>query len=298
MKNLSIGDLDLHIERRKRGLVKTCRLYNEYYDYVTKPDEFIAEARKANLGCDLLTFLGEMRPEAPEYPYYHEFETIAILNITTYDHWWKNQISDKTRNMARKAVKKGIELRVEPFSDEFVRGIMGINNDCPMRQGRPFWHYNADFETTKRVNGTFADTSKFVGAYLGTEMVGYIKLVIGDRKASLMQILSKISQRDKAPTNALMAKAVEICAEMGIPRLHYALWSRRGLGDFKKNHGMEPLDVPRYFVPLNTKGKVILKLKMHRNFRDLLPGKWVDAYVDFRAKWYASKLKQTDQPAG
>jgi hypothetical protein len=35
-----------------------------------------------------------------------------------------------------------------------------------------------------------------------------------------MQIISMISHRDKAPTNALLAKR-EICAERGVPKLQY-----------------------------------------------------------------------------
>ena len=50
-------------------------------------------------------------------------------------------------------------------------------------------------------------------------MIGFIFLICADRFAALGQIISKIAQRDKAPNNALIAKAVERCAEKGIPYL-------------------------------------------------------------------------------
>ncbi len=277
--------------------LKTLRLRNEWYDFVTQPEQFVRELKESKPRADLFTFLGEIPDrDTAKYPFFHEWETIAVLPITTYEHWWKNQINDKTRNMARKPGKKGVEIRLVEFSDDLVRGIMGINNDCPMRQGRPFWHYGADFETTKRVNISYLETSQFVGAYLGDELIGYIKLVFGDRKASLMQILAKISQRDKAPTNGLMAKAVEICAARNIPHLHYALFSRRGLGEFKMNHAMEPWRVARYFLPLNAKGSIALKLNLQHKWSDYLPGEWVDKLVDLRVKWYGNRVKDKAPP--
>ncbi len=64
-----------------------------------------------------------------------------------------------------------------------------------------------------------------------------------------------ISERDKAPTNALIAKAVEICAEAGVGLLQYGIWSRRSMGAFKKHNGFQAVEVPRYYVPLNWRGK-------------------------------------------
>lgn len=288
LPNLELANHPLVISGR---FCKIARLRDEYYDYVRQPNEFIQQLREEKAKLDLFSFVPEIPDRAAKHDFYHEYDRIAVLPLTTYENWWKNQVSDKTRNMARKAVKKGVAVKVVDFNDDFVRGIKEINDETPIRQGKPYWHYQEDFETVKQKNITFAEQTSFIGAYLGAELIGYIKLVYGDRKASIMQILSKIAHRDKAPNNALVAKAVELCAEKQIPFLHYAFWAQGGLGEFKLNHGFECFDIPRYYVPLSGKGAVILKCRLHRNLRDRLPQKWIDFYTHWRAKYYLTKYK-------
>ena len=187
--------------------------------------------------------------------------------------------------MVRKASKAGIEIRKVDFSDELIAGIEGIHNETPIRQGRPFKHYGKPFATIKRDHATFLDRSEFFGAYQKGDLVGFIKLVHGDRVSSLMQIISKISTRDKAPTNALIAKAVESCTAKGIPFLHYGTWSRRSMGEFKKHHAFERLEIPRYFVPLNPFGNILLQCGLHRPFIDRVPENWLDQLAVWRSKW-------------
>jgi hypothetical protein len=283
-----IDGIDLDLGGR---FFKLAKLHNEHYDYLGDPAGFIVKLKNSGAKVDLFTFVSEIHDRSPRYTFHQENDHLAVTPLTTYENWWKHQISDKTRNMARKAAKKGVEIKTVQFDDDFVRGIQGINDESPVRQGKPYWHYQEDFETVKRLNITFMEQSEFIGAFLGTELIGYIKLVKGNGKASIMQILSKIAHRDKAPNNALMAKAVEICTEKKIPALHYAYWSRRGLGDFKINHGFQCVDIPRYFVPLTRKGAAILKFRLHRKLKERVPEKWMDLYTHWRAKYLAVKFK-------
>jgi hypothetical protein len=285
---MTIDGIDLDLGGR---FFKLAKLHNEHYDYLPDPAAFIAKLKNSGAKIDLFTFVSEIHGRSPKYGFHQEPDHLAVIPLTTYENWWKHQISDKTRNMARKAAKKGLEIKTVRFDDDFVRGIQGINDESPVRQGKPYWHYREDFETVKRLNITFGEQSEFIGAYLGSELVGYIKLVRGNGKASIMQILSKIAHRDKAPNNALMAKAVEICTEMNIPALHYAYWSRRGLGDFKISHGFQCFDIPRYFVPLTRKGALVLKLRLHHKLKERVPEKWMDIYIHWRAKFLAMKYK-------
>jgi len=275
-----------------RGIFpRIASLRAEYYDYVDDALSFVGKLRAGRAGADLFTFLQEVgiSDRTPRYDCHLEWESIAVLPITTYENWWRKQIKDKTRNMIRRAWKKGVEIRVVAFDDYLVKGIQDIYNESPLRQGKPFAHYGKDFDTLKRAHISYLERSDFVGAFYENELIGFIKLVHGNGVSNLMQIISKISHHDKAPTNALIAKAVEICAEKRVPLLHYGIWSRRGLGDFKRHHAFERLDVPRYFVPLNLKGKVALMLKLHRRLRDRLPENWLDYLADLRAKWFSYK---------
>ena len=278
--------------------LKTARLHAEYYEFIKDPECFVQQLWTLDTGASLFTFVQEIGDQQAQNPFYHEPESLAVLSLSTYEHWWKKQINDKTRNMIRKAQKSGVELRICALDNGFVRAIMEIYNECPMRQGKPFKHYGKDFSTIKRDHATFLERSEFIGAFQGGKMIGFIKLVHGGKASSLMQIISKIAWRDKASTNALIAKAVEICAERGIPYLHYGIWSRRGIGEFKKHHGFAQYDVPRYYVPLNLRGRLALKLSLHRELASYIPETAHDQIVALRGRWNQLRYKNMTQERG
>ena len=87
------------------------------------------------------------------------------------------------------------------------------------RQDKPFWHYGKDFETIKREMSDRLDRSEFIGAYYNNDLIGFIKIIDAGTYLDIVEILSMIEHRDKAPTNALMAKAVEICDKKSFPIL-------------------------------------------------------------------------------
>ena len=274
---------------RRCGLVRLCSLRDEYYEFVEDPMAFLGELKSNRLvNADLFTFIQSIADPEPRFPYHLEFDTAAVLSLSTYEHWWTKQINGKTRNMVRKAQKAGLEIRAVEFGDEFIRGIHTIYNESPMRQGRRFLHYGKTLETLRREHGTFLNQSQFFGAYYDGKLIGFIKLVHGQGVSSLMNIMSMISHRDKAPTNALISKAVEICAEKGVPRLQYGTGKAASLGDFKKHHAFQEVSLPRYFVPLNRKGAVALRLGLHRRFDKYLPEDWRNRLLEARTKWLAS----------
>lgn len=288
MSNIVVDGIEIATSGR---LLRTARVRAEGFECIEKPAEFFEKARAAGLKADMFTFLQEIGEQKPRHDFYHEPDYLSVMSITTFDEWMKKQINGKTRNMIRKAEKCGVEVRLSECDDEFVRGIERIYNESPIRQGKPFQHYNKDFETLKKAHLTYADKSQFIGAYLNGEMIGFIKLFHGKGISSLMQIIAMVSVRDKAPTNALIAKAVEICAQRGVNRLHYGVWSRRSLGEFKKHHAFEKYELPRYYVPLTAKGRAALSLKLHRKLTERLPGKWQDYLADQRGLHYARKYR-------
>ena len=197
-----------------------------------------------------------------------------------------------------KAQKAGVEIRLTSLTDDFVRGIREIYDESPIIQGKPNRFYKKSFDEIRLSLLSFPDRCDFIGAYHGGELIGFVKLVPGKDVSSLLHILSKTAHRDKAPTNALIAKSVELCAERKIPFLHYGIWSRRGLGDFKKHHGFIRFDVPRYYIPLNLKGKVMLALKLHRRAVDWVPPGLQDRFVQLRNRWNSIKYRQPKQAMG
>jgi hypothetical protein len=288
-----VANTDITISGR---LLKIARVTNERYDFLHDPVGFLPAFRAAKARAHLLTFLQEAHEVEPKYPYFHEPDSIAILPISTYEHWLKKQINDKTRNMIRKASKCGVQMRQVELDKNFIEGVRELYNESPVRQGKRFWHYGLDFNGIKAHLDTFTARSYFVGAFHGEELIGFYKLTRNQNSASVMQIISKVAHRDKAPNNALLARAVEMCAELGIPYLQYGIWSAGGLGEYKIRHGFIRFDIPRYYIPLNPVGRLALRWKLYRKPSQLIPAPLKDRLLAMRANWYASKY-QKSQPA-
>ena len=283
-----VGDRPVVVTGR---VVRLAKPRDEPYECIDEPDRFIGELRRSNVQADVFTFSQEVSERVPRYGFPLEWEGVSVLTVTTYEHWWKHQINDKTRNMVRKAQQRGVEIRAVAFSDDLVRAIAEIYNERVIIQGKPNRHYAQDFDTMRRTQGTFLERSDFVGAYCRDELIGFFKLVRGRNVASLMSIIAKTAHRDKATTNALLSRAVEMCAERGIPSLHYGAWSRRSLGDFKRHHAFERVEVPRYFVPLTRRGRWLLALALHRPLSERLPERWWVALAGLRDRWNAIRFR-------
>lgn len=287
--------MTLHIENKDLALrgrfPKIIRLQAEYYEWINDLGNCIAELRREETGADLFTIVQKVLPEnrAPAHSFYRERECIAVVKSASYDQWW-DSLRHETQVKIRKARKRGVETRVVSFDDEMVKAIKNIYDESPIRQGKPFAHYKESLEVLKKEHATFLDRSQFIGAFYEGEMIGFAKIVHQEGFSSFMQILAMVGHRDKAPTNALLDKAVELCAKQGIPYLQYGAWSQRGLGEFKENHGFEPVEVPRYYVPLNLKGEIALRLKLHRRLPELFPTKLVGLAADAREKWYSARF--------
>jgi len=268
------------------GLFKVLQLEDEWFEDIVEPDAVIESLRQqSQITVDIFNFLQRVPETVPQYPYHHEWESFAVLPIDTYDRWWK-QIESATRNKVRKSRKLGVEVRVCEFDDEFVRGMTNIFNESPIRQGRPFWHYGKDFETVKRQFSRYLFREQLIGAYYGDELVGFTMLANGGEFGDIGQIISKIEHRDKAVTNAMMAKCVELCEKRHWKYLVYAKWMDSSLGDFKRQSGFLEMKLPRYFVPLTLRGRLVLQLSLHRGLRRLLPEKLKQRLKHARKSWY------------
>jgi len=277
-----------------------CRLAHvdgDGYKFLANPESAIAALRRSNARADLFTFLQKLPETSPRYPYPFEWDNLAVLPISTFDHWWSQQIGFKARNKAKQAQKKGIEIREVPFDDALVHGIWQIYNEVPVRQGRRFPHYGKSLEAVRAMSATFLDSSVFIGAFDRDKLIGFIKLTVDDtrRQAGVMHILSLICYRDKAPTNALLVQAVRSCADLGITHLVYANFGygkkvRSSLSDFKERNGFQRVDIPRYYVPLTRWGAVAFRLGLHRRFTERLPEPVAAKLRELRNRWYQHRF--------
>ncbi len=256
--------------------IKIGQLRSESYIDLKDPELTIDILRRKNSGIDIFTFIQPITETEVRYDANLEMDNLAAIPITTHEAWWSEQIKDKTRNLVRKAAKNNVTVEKVPLDDDLIRGIHGIFNETPLRQGRPYTHYGKDFDRVKGEISTFRNQSDFIGAYLEDELIGFIKIVYNGRCASLMQILSMLKHRDKAPMNALLSKAVEVCSDNGIELLIYRkfVYGKKGVDEltkFKIHNGFQRFDIPRYYIPLTLKGKIVLFLNLHKNIVELLP---------------------------
>lgn len=284
VRGIQIGNKHLVVQGR---FLTIARLKDEWYESVGDPDVVISALCASNLKPDLFTFWQRLPEMTPKYRYHCENETLSAIPLKTFQHWWNTQIKSDTRKKAKRAEKRGIEIKVVPLDDVFVRGVMEIFDETPVRRGKPFWHYGKSFETLKEELSRDIATSKFIGAYEGETLIGFVKLVCAPgRFANPGLIVSKLEARKKYVNNALIAKSVELCCQDGLPYLTYTKWRRGTQAEFLTRHGFERTSVPRYWIPLTRKGKIALKLGFHRNIRTRVPDKLMGTILSLRSAFY------------
>jgi hypothetical protein len=159
---------------------------------------------------------------------------------------------------------------VEP-NEKLAEGMWKIYNETPIRQERAFPHYGASLQGVTR-GVLSAQNCTFIGAFFQGELVGFIRLVYGDKIAVISQILSLQRHSDKAVNNALVAKAVEVCAAKQVGWVMYGrIGNHPSLDRFKESNSFARFPLTRYYVPVTKKGSIAMKLGLHRELKDALP---------------------------
>lgn len=275
------------------GFIRQGSLHDEEWlegPALPRPEEFIGELKELRPKVDIFSFI-DSQPDYPERrPYHFEWDNVAVINATSYDAWWKGLSQDSRRNV-RLAEKRGARIAEVPFDDQLVAGIKGIYDETPIRQGRQFWHYGKAADLVRLDNATYVERSRFIGAFVGDELIGFIKVVMVGNMARIMQILSKNAHFDKKPANAMIAKAVEIAQREGKRYLGYCRYTygnkrNSSITEFKRRNGFEELKFPRYYLPLTAKGKLLLRSGLHRGVKEILPEPVTNFLLGARAKFY------------
>lgn len=269
------------------GPLRVLRLEDEWYEDLADPQAVVDRVRaEPSVKADIFTFWQRPPDYAPRYAWELETEELAVLPVSSYEHWFTKQIKSRVRTQVRKAEKSGIEVREVPYDDEFVRGMTAIFNEAPIRQGRPFWHYGKDFETVKAQFSKYVYREVMLAAYYEDQVIGLVMLGDAGRFALTGQIISSLEHRDKAINNLLIAKCVEVCATRGWEYLVYLFWSEDSLAEFKRRSGFERVSVPRYYVPLTAKGRLAMQLGLHKGWRAAIPPDLKARIKAWRTQWY------------
>jgi hypothetical protein len=278
-------EIDGQIYTLSRGPLKILALEEEWYEDVQDPPKIVSLLGNSSLGVDLFTFWQRIPRVEPRYDFYREWESLAVLPVSSYDHWLNNQIKPRTRNLIKKAAKQGLTVREAVFDDDFVRGMTEIFNETPIRQGRKFWHYGKELETVRKQFSRFLFREDLIGAYYENRLIGFMMLADAGPFVLTGQILSTIEHRDKATNNALIAKAVELCAQKGHPYLVYLFWGEGSFSEFKRRCGFQKIEVPRYYVPLSLKGRMAMATGLHHGWKEAIPDRLKKNMKTLRTRW-------------
>jgi len=266
---------------------------NEWlYDFDPASLESQSYRRMLKQRYDIFSFWQRFPDIKPRYRYFMEWDDVAVLEVKSFEDWWQN-IDRKTRNMIRKAEKSGVVVREVVPDENFWKGVVEIYNETPIRQGRLFRHFGKDLEDVRAKFEPWISQSTFIGAYYGHELIGLIQLLHTDKYTLISQILSKMKYFNMAPNNAMIAKAVEICGNKGMKYLIYAKMSEGTLGHFKRSNGFIKRHVPRYYVPLTLKGRIVLSLHLQHGLRGIIPSSVKDKLRPIRRRYFEIVLKRS-----
>ncbi len=293
-KSASVTGIQINDKRLivQGHFITTAHLKDEWYDDVGDPEVIIESLKKCIPAPDIFTFWQRLPDLLPIYSYCYEWEALSAIPVKNFRYWWENQIKSDTRKKAKRAEKRGVEITVISPDDELINGVMGIFNETPVRRGKPFWHYGKQFEEVKAM--LFADfaRSKYIGAYDKGSLVGFVKLVFAEERfANPGFIISTLEARKKYVNNALIAKAVELCSDAGIPYLTYTGWRKGTQAEFLIRNGFQKTLVPRYWIPITKKGAVAIKLGLHRNVRAYIPEPVMVLLLDLRRSFYSWRYR-------
>ncbi len=292
---LNIGGAQIRVEGT---MLRIARPDADKYQQLEDPEYVLTGLRRCKTRIDLFTFMQIMPLTSPQHSYPTEWDNLAVLPVSTFDHWWNHQIRSFPRNRARQAEKRGVVIREVQLDDNLVHGIWEVYNECPVRQGRRFRHYGKDIETVRREESTYLDSSVFIGAFFAEKLIGFAKLTWDQTRtqANFMNILSMVQHKDKAPTNALIAQAVRSCAERNIRYLVYQNFSYGNkppdsMTNFKEVNGFSRVEVPRYYVPLTSVGRLALRFGLHHRFLDRLPPSLLAQMQHLRRVWHNGRFE-------
>jgi len=282
----------------KGKLIKIAALDDEQFaeNEVVNPDGCIERVREQRhiARADIFSFAQKLPSITPRYQYPMELESIAVAQTGSFTEWWEG-LPQESRKNVRRSQKRGVTIGLHAFDDELIRGISDVQNESPFRQGRKYPHYGKSFEQVKRLHSGIIDRSDFICAYFEGRIIGFLKLVYRGGIASILQLNSMLAHYDKRPSNALLAEAVKLCEAKSIGQLTYGRFNYgnkrdSSLRQFKTRNGFKELLVPRYYVPLNSWGRLCVSAKLYRGLFDILPPEVIAALLTARDKWNARRV--------
>ena len=127
VRSLSLG---LHtIVIMKGRILRIGEVFDEFWirskEMLSLP-EIVANLRDLPGRPDIMTSVQKLPHVKPQYPYYYEWDNLAVAQFETYKEWFDKQVARDARSQIRKSAREGIRAEVVPFGDDLARGICSI----------------------------------------------------------------------------------------------------------------------------------------------------------------------------
>lgn len=269
--------------------LKTARILDELWldNPLTSPARTIDAVGASELQPDLFTFSQSFPDVTPRHSHHLEWDNLAVAVTPSFDAWWNTLPQDTRRNL-RRSERSGMVIREVSFDATLVVGIKAIYDEAPVRQGRRFSHYGKDLAVVGKEAAAYLDRSRFIAAFVGSELIGFLKLVLVGNGARIMQVLAAELHHEKYPTTALLAGAVRYCAENSIEHLVYDRYNygnkrNSAVTAFKRRTGFQQVMIPRYYVPFTWRGRKALAGNLYRGLHEMTPAHLLSAISELRA---------------
>src|SRR5947199_9229303 len=101
------------------------------------------------LRADFFTFSQKLPATVPKYSYPMERDSVAAIRLTSFKQWWE-KLPQESRKNVRRARKTGVTVIVRQLKDDLIRGLVELNNECAVRQGRRFVHFGKTFDQVRK----------------------------------------------------------------------------------------------------------------------------------------------------
>jgi len=160
---------------------------------VEHPELCVMRVKKerADVGrADIFTFTQKLPSTPSKYQYPMEWDSVAAIHVISFKEWWEG-LPQSTRKSVRRSVKRGVVVTNRKFDDELVMELVELNNGSPMRQGVRNEQYGKTVDQVRKDHSSFLDRSDCICAHVGTELIGFLKLVYRGDVASILNLLPK-----------------------------------------------------------------------------------------------------------
>src|SRR5258705_11241749 len=122
----------------KGSTLRVAEVFDEYWveaKQLPDPGDVIALCRRGAPRADLFTFAQRVPDTEPRHAFHHEWDNIAAIPLTTYDHWLAKQVTSATRRDSRSGQHPRGVIRAFEYDQAYVRGLIAIYNESPIPQG-------------------------------------------------------------------------------------------------------------------------------------------------------------------